>query len=122
MSSEGLTIMRLILAAINGALFAFGVFVLVEYVHRRPKQARARMKRLIMRAERAELAEKEGRFNSEGMSSQELREEIKRIRDALAKRFRSPKVLMNITFGVLMIVLAILSLLNLLFPAWLPFV
>lgn len=121
MSSDSLTILRLVLAAINGALFAFGAFLLVEYLYRRPKRMKERLRDLIARAERTELAEQEGRSLSGDKSSRELREQIDRIHVALAKRTKSPKFVMNVSFGALMVLLAILSLLNLLFPSWLPF-
>ncbi|MCB2210705.1 hypothetical protein KQI52_01175 [bacterium] len=121
MSSDGLTIMRLVLAAINGALFAFGLFLLVEYLYRQPKRLRNQLIELKLRLERTELAEREGVQRASDPSSSDLRERIVELEEANAKLKQSPKFLMNLSFGVLMILIAILSLLNLLFPSWLSF-
>ncbi len=121
MSSDGLTIMRLVLAAINGALFAFGLFLLVDYLYRQPKRLRNRLTELKLRLERTQLAEREGVQRASEPSSSDLRERIVELEEANRKWKQSPKFLMNVSFGALMLLIAILSLLNLLFPSWLSF-
>jgi len=121
MSSDGLTIMRLLLAAVNGAMFAFGLFILVEYLYRRPRRMKEQMKNLIVHAERTELMERDGTFRSGDLSSRELREQFDQVKEDLNVRKRDPKFIINVAFGTLMIVLATFSLLSLLFPMWLRF-
>ncbi len=121
MSSDGLTIMRLVLAAVNGALFAFGVFLLVEYLYRRPHRLKLRLKDLIVRAEKTELMERDGTFRTGDPSSSDLREEFDRVKEELKTRKKDPRFIINVAFGALMVLLATFSLLSLLFPMWLRF-
>jgi hypothetical protein len=121
MSTDGLTVMRLLLAAINGALFAFGLFLLVEHLYRRPRQLKLRMKDLIVRAERTERQERDGTLRVGDPTSRELREQVDLVKDELGGRKQNPKFIINVAFAALMILLATFSLLSLLFPMWLKF-
>ena len=121
MSSEGLAIMRLILAAVNGALLAFGIFLLVEFLYRQPKRLRLYLRKLIEQAEKIEVSQNPDIIQPKPVELQKIREEIERVETTLRGRRQHPRFLVNVTFGALMVVIAILSLLNLLFPSWLPF-
>jgi hypothetical protein len=121
MSSDGLTIMRLLLAAVNGAMFAFGLFLLVDYLYRRPRHLKEQMRDFIVRAERTELMERDGTFRPGSPTSHELREQVDNVKEELNVRKRDPKFIINVAFGALMILLATFSLFSLLFPMWLRF-
>ncbi|GBE30334.1 MAG TPA: hypothetical protein ENH10_03855 [Bacteroidetes bacterium] len=121
MNSDGLTVMRLLLAAVNGALFALGLFILVEFLYRQPRRLKLRFRELVIRAVRTENLENKGDFRPGEPTSRELREQVDDIKDEMKARTRNPKFVINVAFGSLMILLAAYSLLSLLFPAWLSF-
>ena len=122
MSSDGLTVMRLLLAAVNGALFAFGLFILVEFLYRQPRRLKRRFRELVIKVVRTENLEMDGTFRPGEPTSKELREQVDDIKVELKTRTRNPKFILNVAFGAMMILLAAYSLLSLLFPAWLSFI
>ena len=113
MSSEGISIMRLVIAGVNGILFAFGVAVLVEMIVRRPRRWRDQIRALVARAEQLDLAG--------DAEANEVRRQIDEIKQRMQQHYNNPRSLLTLGFGILMILLALVSLVSLVAPPFAPF-
>lgn len=113
MSSEGLSIFRLVIAGVNGILFTLGVALIFEMVVRRPKRMRAQIRSLVARAEQLEVAG--------DTEAGELRRQVDTLKQQLQQHYNHPRSLLTIGFGILMIILALLSLVSLVAPPFAKF-
>ncbi len=118
-SETVLRILRLVLAAVNGIIFAFGVMWLLETLNWRPERWRRRLSRLIAQAEQDEIAGEEDEKRAE--EGRAKRVEIEELRRRLLDHRRNPKTLLNAGFALLMIAVALFALSRLLFPSFQPF-
>lgn len=113
MTSDGISIMRLVIAGVNGILFAFGIVLILEMVVRRPKRWRDQLRALIARAEQLDVA-----GDSE---ASEVRHQIDELKQTMQQHYNNPRSLLTIGFGILMIILALFSLVSLVAPPFAPF-
>ncbi|MCB2200358.1 hypothetical protein KQI63_13200 [bacterium] len=113
MTSDSISIMRLVIAGVNGILFAFGIVLILEMVIRRPKRWRDQLRALIARAEQLDLAD--------DPEAKEVRLKIDELKLQMQQHHNNPRSLLTIGFGILMIILAIFSLISLVAPPFAPF-
>lgn len=114
MSPEGVDIFRLVLAGLNGALFAFGVVLLLEMIWLRPRRWRRSITRHVDAAERARLR---GDTDEEAKH----REAIDGIKRLVRDHYQNPRSALTIGFGLLILAVSIMALLALLNPPAGPF-
>jgi hypothetical protein len=118
MDTGSLALFRLVIAALNGALFAFGLALLLELVWLRPRRWRRELTELLPGAEREEIDAWEPERDGDDAPVSGKRERIQQLKELLANHFKEPKTRLNIGFAVLIIVVALASLLGLLVPSW----
>lgn len=111
MSIHTFQIFRLLVAAVNGALFAFGIGLLFELLFLRPRRWQEQLKTLILEAEKEER-EQTGKTIVES----DKRQSISELQKRLSTWKRDPKTRINIVFGFLVTLLAFASLLALILP------
>ena len=113
MSSEGFDLFRLVIAAVNGVLFAFGIVLLLEMRVRRPRRWKKELRTLIARAEQLDLAGDE--------EANTVRAQIDELKDRLNRHYNNPRSLLAIGFAILMIALALMAMISLITPPFEPF-
>ena len=119
MSSQGVNILRLILAAVNGVMFAVGVYLILENLRFRPARWKKRIRELIREAEREELAAADENDNDEYASKK--RAEIDSLKRLIEIHKRDPRAMIPALFGGLLVTVSIFALFNLIFPVFSPF-
>jgi hypothetical protein len=107
MNTDSVQLFRLILAAINGFMFALGSLWLMEVTLLAPRRWRKRLAKLLRDQTEGDHEDEEDR-----------EQEIARLRELLNDHFRSPRTLLNIGLGILMIGIALFALLGLIAPPW----
>ncbi|MFH0883547.1 MAG: hypothetical protein V2A56_11220 [bacterium] len=113
MNSFGLQIFRLTLAAVNGLLFAFGVWWTVEISVLRIRRWRIHLSRLIRMQELEEgTAEEQAQREREIV---ELRRRITHYRN-------DPRNALRLGFSILIICVAMAALVGLIAPPWMAVV
>ncbi len=117
MSEQGVQIFRLVMAGVNGLLFAIGLYIVIYQVRLKPRRWRRELTRLILEVEREEreLEDTEEEDEETERELGEKREHIDRIRKALNGYFKDTRSIITIAFGGLMIAVALFALANLLF-------
>lgn len=117
MTEEGIKILRMVLAGLNGLIFVVGVYLLQEYAFNRPKRIREYLAKLIAKPEEndSEQTEEELPASKDDITPEE---EIERLKKKLYTYYQTPVNLLNIGFSMLMIVVSIFAMMSLLFPAF----
>jgi hypothetical protein len=113
MNLSGLQIFRLVLAAVNGLLFAFGVWWTVEISVLKIRRWRIHLSRLIRKQDLAEGTPEE----------QAQRErEIGELRHMIANYRNEPRNVLQLGFSILIICVAMAALVGLIAPPWIAVV
>ena len=116
MTEQGIQIFRYVVAGVNGLMFTIGFYVVLYHLKIRPDRWRRRMRWLVAKAETEEMA---GIYDDDAkQSAKKRREEIDEIKKKLKTHLQEPKTLLNLGFGMLILAIALLSLGNLLYPAF----
>lgn len=115
MSSEEISIMRHIIAGVNGLLFSIGIYIIIYQA--RIRQQRLKRRLFILRDRLSKLNFEDGDSNH-SVESDKIRREIEELEEILEDYYKNPRTVMNIGFGVLMCAIALLALLNIVNPSF----
>ncbi|MBZ0265454.1 hypothetical protein K8I28_12390 [bacterium] len=120
MTETQITLLRMVLAGINGILFVAGWYIVFEMLKKRPRRLKKRLMFLVLEVEKMEEDIEDDSEIVEG--STEKRREIDLIKRKLNNYNHDIQNLLPIAFGVLMIVVAIFAILSLLTPGFTNFI
>ncbi len=124
MSGFSILLIKIVAAAINGILFALGMYLFLEFMVFRPRRMRKRLARLIVESHRLEMELDDSPRHSDLENTTEspelgkMRSEINHLRTDLQEWNKNPKNLLNASFGAIMIAISVFALMNLLFPVF----
>ena len=122
MTPHAVEILRLVLAALNGLLFAAGLYLFFDVLVFRPRRWREELRRLIAEAEREEVAGLEEGGSSVAGQESCKRQRIRQLKERLGTHRQDPRTLLHASFAVLMVVVALVALLMLTYPPYDAFI
>jgi len=111
MSAHGIEILRLVLAGLNGLIFALGIWYVLDLLVLRVR----RWKQIIIRLEL--LLDRQ----PDHPSADNIQRQIDNFRERVLAHQRDPRTPLRVGLGVLAIALAVVALVGLVAPPWTPF-
>ncbi len=110
-------ILRLVMAGVNGLLFAVGLYIVIYQLRLKPARWRRLLKQLVVEVNKKELGltEDDEPDEKERRELEEKQQQIDNLHKLLRNHYRETRSIVIIAFGGLMMAVSLFALANLLY-------